>query len=71
MDGWLERGAAVRWPCSCVRCRRARTRSPTHPWRAQVFSPDTTQERLYNTAVAGLVAEVLEGYNATIFAYGE
>ena len=37
----------------------------------QVFAPDTTQERLYATAVSGMVEEVLEGFNCTIFAYGQ
>ena len=37
----------------------------------QVFAPDTTQERLYSTAVASIVEEVLEGFNCTIFAYGQ
>jgi kinesin family protein 11 len=36
-----------------------------------VFAPDTTQERLYSTAVASIVEEVLEGFNCTIFAYGQ
>ena len=43
--------------------RRRRRKTP-----AQVFAPDTTQERLYGTAVAGIVEEVLEGFNCTIFA---
>ena len=34
----------------------------------QVFGPDTSQERLYNTAVSSIVQEVLEGFNCTIFA---
>lgn len=34
----------------------------------QVFGPDTTQERLYGTAVSSIVTEVLEGFNCTIFA---
>lgn len=34
----------------------------------QVFGPDTTQERLYSTAVSSIVTEVLEGFNCTIFA---
>jgi kinesin family protein 11 len=37
----------------------------------KVFGPDTTQERLYETAVAPIVDEVLQGFNCTIFAYGQ
>ncbi|KAL4437763.1 hypothetical protein ABPG77_005675 [Micractinium sp. CCAP 211/92] len=37
----------------------------------KVFGPDTTQERLYATAVSSIVTEVLEGFNCTIFAYGQ
>lgn len=37
----------------------------------KVFGPDTTQERLYGTAVSSIVTEVLEGFNCTIFAYGQ
>ncbi len=37
----------------------------------QVFGPDSTQEKLYNNAIAPIVDEVLEGFNCTIFAYGQ
>lgn len=37
----------------------------------QVFGPESGQERLYNQAVAPIVEEVLEGFNCTIFAYGQ
>lgn len=37
----------------------------------QVFGPDSGQERLYKQAVAPIVEEVLEGFNCTIFAYGQ
>lgn len=37
----------------------------------KVFSPDTTQERLYDTAISSIVEEVLQGFNCTIFAYGQ
>jgi len=36
-----------------------------------VFGPDSGQERLYNQAVSPIVEEVLEGFNCTIFAYGQ
>ena len=37
----------------------------------KVFSPETTQERLYAQAVAPMVDEVLQGFNCTVFAYGQ
>ena len=42
-------------------------------WRPalQVFGTDSTQERLYDGAVSPIVSEVLDGFNCTIFAYGQ
>ncbi|PRW51062.1 125 kDa kinesin-related -like [Chlorella sorokiniana] len=37
----------------------------------KVFPPDTTQEKLYGSAISSIVEEVLEGFNCTIFAYGQ
>ena len=37
----------------------------------QVFAPESGQERLYTQAVSPIVEEVLEGFNCTIFAYGQ
>jgi kinesin family protein 11 len=37
----------------------------------RVYDPDTSQERLYETAVAPMVDEVLQGFNCTVFAYGQ
>lgn len=37
----------------------------------QVFGPSSRQKDLYNQAVSPIVYEVLEGYNCTIFAYGQ
>ena len=37
----------------------------------KVFPSDTTQERLYESAVSPIVEEVLQGFNCTIFAYGQ
>jgi len=37
----------------------------------KVFSPETTQERLYEGAISPIVDEVLQGFNCTIFAYGQ
>eukprot|EP00127_Corallochytrium_limacisporum_P001121 Clim_evm9s40 gene=Clim_evmTU9s40 len=37
----------------------------------QVFGPDTSQVELYLDTVKPIVEEVLQGYNCTIFAYGQ
>ncbi|KAI7979323.1 Kinesin-like protein KIN-5D, partial [Camellia lanceoleosa] len=37
----------------------------------KVFSPKSQQKDLYEQAIAPIVNEALEGYNCTIFAYGE
>lgn len=37
----------------------------------QVFGPTSQQRDLYEQAVSPIVYEVLEGYNCTIFAYGQ
>lgn len=37
----------------------------------QVFGSSSRQKDLYNQAVSPIVYEVLEGYNCTIFAYGQ
>ncbi|WOL14877.1 kinesin-like protein KIN-5A [Canna indica] len=37
----------------------------------KVFGPTSKQKDLFNQAVAPIVNEVLEGYNCTIFAYGQ
>ena len=36
-----------------------------------MFDPDCGQAKLYNGAIAPIVEEVLEGFNCTIFAYGQ
>ena len=36
-----------------------------------MFGPNTEQKELYDQAVSPIVYEVLEGYNCTIFAYGQ
>lgn len=38
---------------------------------AQVFGPSAQQKDLYEQAVTPIVKEVLEGFNCTIFAYGQ
>lgn len=37
----------------------------------RVYDSDTNQERLYETAIAPMVDEVLQGFNCTVFAYGQ
>lgn len=37
----------------------------------QVFGPDTTQTDIYDGAISPIVQEVLNGFNCTIFAYGQ
>lgn len=37
----------------------------------KVFPPQTTQEQVYTVAAKSIVADVLNGYNGTIFAYGQ
>jgi chromosomal replication initiation ATPase DnaA len=35
------------------------------------FNTDSTQEQVYNSTVKPAVKAVLDGYNATVFAYGQ
>jgi len=37
----------------------------------KIFKPNVTQEYVYNTVAKPIVADVLGGYNGTIFAYGQ
>lgn len=37
----------------------------------QVFGPTSQQKELFDEAISPIVNEVLEGYNCTIFAYGQ
>lgn len=37
----------------------------------KVFTPNTTQEQVYNVCAKQIVKDVLDGYNGTIFAYGQ
>ncbi|KAI9141288.1 kinesin heavy chain [Paraphysoderma sedebokerense] len=37
----------------------------------RAFSPDTTQEAVFNYSVKSTVDDVLKGYNGTVFAYGQ
>ena len=53
-----------------VSCKRW-TPSQTQPCGVQVFGQDAGQERLYEQGVYNIVEAVLEGFNCTIFAYGQ
>lgn len=37
----------------------------------KVFGQNSSQEKIYSQAISPIVEEVLEGFNCTIFAYGE
>jgi kinesin family protein 11 len=37
----------------------------------QVFGPDSQQDKLFKQAVVPIVNEVMDGFNCTIFAYGQ
>mmetsp|Transcript_4449 Transcript_4449/g.13275 ORF Transcript_4449/g.13275 Transcript_4449/m.13275 type:complete len:720 (-) Transcript_4449:752-2911(-) len=37
----------------------------------RIFGPQSTQEECFDVVAAPIVADILEGYNATIFAYGQ
>ena len=37
----------------------------------RVLGEDSTQYNVYEESAAGLINEVLSGYNATVFAYGQ
>lgn len=71
--GELGRGATAwaraAWDQPLVGHAPAGPPSPA-PFPTQVFPGDTSQERLYESTVAPLVEEMLEGFNCTIFAYG-
>ena len=38
---------------------------------AQVFGSDSAQEKLFKQAIVPIVCEVMDGFNCTIFAYGQ
>jgi kinesin family member 11 len=53
--------------CGCS----SSSRSLLHATSAQVFGADSKQERVYKQAIVPIVQEVLDGFNCTIFAYGQ
>ena len=48
----------------------ARAASKTYVFDG-VFGPDATQADVYDSAIEPIVAETLEGFNCTVFAYGQ
>jgi kinesin family protein 11 len=38
---------------------------------SKVFGPDSAQEKLFKQAIVPIVSEVMDGFNCTIFAYGQ
>jgi hypothetical protein len=67
---------------SCVRCNVSRQNEVKihgeQPWQknrnfkfAKVFGSDSTQEKLYQECVEPIVRQTVEGYNCTVFAYGQ
>jgi len=36
----------------------------------RVYGPESSQEQLFESSVAGLVKSAFEGHNVTVFAYG-
>lgn len=40
-------------------------------WHFQVFGPKAQQRSIYDQAIAPIVNEVLDGFNCTVFAYGQ
>ena len=64
---------------SCVHHARQNSFAP-HPnllsfpfgrCQPQVFGPNSKQKDLYEEAITPIVNEVLDGFNCTIFAYGQ
>ena len=53
-------------PLPCIAACRL-----SHSLFIQVFGPEAGQQRLYDQAIAPIVEEVLDGFNCTIFAYGQ
>ena len=36
-----------------------------------IFDPNTTQDRLYKEVVSETISDILNGYNGTVFCYGQ
>ena len=67
--GWWEGFKKVK-----KECREGGGKDKSHflmkIYLIQAFGGDSTQEEVYNETTKHLVQNVIEGYNATVFAYG-
>lgn len=50
---------------------RTKTDSGNFGFNGRVFGPDTVQEDIFDTIAEPVIDSVLQGYNGTIFAYGQ
>ncbi len=66
-----EAGAALRLTDSSVAVSVAGAPKPLDFAFDGVFGPTSTQEQLYDTCARAAIEDVLRGYNATLFAYGQ
>ena len=57
--------------CSSSGCQVQRSNMQYPHFVFQVFGPAAKQQDLYDQAIIPIVNEVLEGFNCTIFAYGQ
>lgn len=65
-------GQIVVQPPSLSECKQDDDGSATKAFTFDaVFGPAATQRQIYDTCAARVVESVLEGYNGTIFAYGQ
>lgn len=51
-------------------CVRDKSQTKTFTFD-RVFGPDSKQVDVYKAVVSPLITEVLQGYNCTVFAYGQ
>lgn len=52
-------------------CNPSGTEGPKSFTYDAAFGSESTQQQVYDTAAIGIVEAVMEGYNGTIFAYGQ
>lgn len=55
---------------SCVSLKEILTKEKKYQFD-RVFQPDSSQMDIYSYVVAPMISDVLEGYNCTVFAYGQ
>ncbi|KAF7280374.1 hypothetical protein GWI33_006105 [Rhynchophorus ferrugineus] len=60
----------VRAVVSCVSLKEIQTKEKKYHFD-RVFQPDSSQMDVYSYVVAPMITDVLEGYNCTVFAYGQ